>query len=166
MKLPKILCRYDEMVDIDKIKLDKRNPNKGHDIDGIIHSMKKNNIRKPIMCSKLSKTVNTGEGRFHAMKKLGFKQVPVEWQEFENDTLEYVYMVADNELSRKGKTDLSMMNTELGNLDCDFVIPELDFHIDGFGVDISDKIEEPNEKELDENINTEHECPSCGYKWS
>lgn len=25
--------------------------------------------------------------------------------------------------------------------------------------------EEPKEKELDENINTENQCPSCGYKW-
>ena len=71
---------------------------------------------------------------------------------------------------RKGSFD-----DELLNLFMDDLIENYDYNIDeiidevGFddsiinGIIQDDKI---NEKELDEDIEIKHECPSCGYQWS
>jgi ParB-like chromosome segregation protein Spo0J len=40
----------------------------------------------------------------------------------------------------------------------DIEIPELD-------IKLEELEEEPKEKEYDENLETENECPRCGYKW-
>ena len=49
------------------------------------------------------------------------------------------------------------------------VLPDFDIELTGFDVDEieSMKPEEPPEdfKEFDENMETEHECPQCGYKF-
>lgn len=45
----------------------------------------------------------------------------------------------------------------------DFDFPS--FNMDNFEFEFFKDTVDINEKELDENINTEKECPSCGYKW-
>jgi hypothetical protein len=45
----------------------------------------------------------------------------------------------------------------------DYDFPNLD--LDKFEMEFFKDTVEINEKEVDENIETEKECPSCGYKW-
>ena len=96
-----------------------------------------------------------GNMRFKALKELGYKEVPDEWVKRDGeltDAEKQRFIIADNiehgdwdwELLKEwDKTDL-----ELWGLD----IPFYD-------------IPEPNQKDFDENIKTENECPQCGYKW-
>lgn len=50
------------------------------------------------------------------------------------------------------------------NIDLSFIenieIPELDIKLEDLSLE-----EDPEEKEYDENLETENECPKCGYKW-
>ncbi|HNR65431.1 MAG TPA: ParB N-terminal domain-containing protein [Atribacterota bacterium] len=54
---------------------------------------------------------------------------------------------------------------DFNDLKMDICLPEFswdDFSMEGQGEKSDEDIKE---KELDENIETDHECPSCGYKW-
>lgn len=94
-------------------------------------------MRSPIVVSKRSGFITKGHGRLEALKELGWKEAPVDYQEYENDAQEYADIIADNEIARWANTDLAMVNTEMLDLG-----PDLD--IDMLG--IKDFVIEPIEK--------------------
>lgn len=59
------------------------------------------------------------------------------------------------------KIDLEAISdfTDFPEIDIQSIIENIN------GIEIGDMTFKNNEKELDENIETEHECPDCGYKW-
>jgi len=54
----------------------------------------------------------------------------------------------------KFNIDIEPMNIELPGIDVELIKSNFQLY------------ENPNEKEVDENIETNNECPKCGYKWS
>jgi len=51
------------------------------------------------------------------------------------------------------------------DLNIDYMSEIVDFNVDNLKHIYLDKNIDNDEKEYDENINTEHICPKCGYKW-
>lgn len=106
-----------------------KNPNK-HDksqIDRLAKLFQYHGIRHPIIVSKRTGYIVAGHGRLLAAKKLGIKEFPVEYQDFENAAAEYAFLVADNAIADWAELDLSAINA---------LVPELgpDFDIDWLGI--------------------------------
>lgn len=158
----KVECAHTNLITVDELKPNSKNPNVHTDeqIKLLAKIMRHQGVRNPIVVSKRSGLITKGHARLEAAKLNGWKQFPVDVQKYKTAALEYADMVADNKIAELAKSNIQMIEDEipqLKDLDLDLLgIP--DFQIDNKYVD-------PNEKELDENIPTDHECPSCGYKW-
>lgn len=156
-----IKCAYDELVRVCDLKAHPKNRNKHpkEQIERLCEILKYQGWRKPIVVSNRSGFITAGHGRLAAAKLLKMKEVPVDFQDYESDEVEYADVTADNAVALWAELDLSAINLDLGDLGPDFDINMLgikDFTLDPESI---------KEKELDENIKTENQCPSCGYEW-
>lgn len=123
---------------------------------------------KPLLIKK-DGTVLGGNMRLRAYKELGLKKAWVSIVEPKNEAEALEYSLSDNDQAGYYDADL------LANLSSAFP----DFNWKDYSVNLSegmnlndlisgdfnDKVFD--EKELDEdNLDTQHECPKCGYEWS
>lgn len=116
-----------------------------------------------------------GHGRVLAARKLGLDKVPCIRLGHLSETQKRAYVIADNKLALNSGWDEEMLALELAELrEVDF-----DINIAGFDGDAIERLLNPPEPEIrddldapsdfpeaDENIETEHRCPKCGYEWS
>lgn len=110
-------------------------------------------FRQPIIVSNRSGLVVAGHGRLEAAKKLGLAEVPVAFQDFEDDEQEYAFGISDNAIASWAELDLSGINMDLPdfgpdlNLDNlgikDFVLEPFDKGDSSGGVDYTKKIQVP-----------------------
>jgi len=87
--------------------------------------------------SRNSGFMTAGHLRLLAAKELGMKQVPVNFQHYDNEDLEYADLTADNALQEWSEIDMAMINAEIGNFDPSFDIDLLG--IKGFTLDVFEK---------------------------
>jgi ParB-like chromosome segregation protein Spo0J len=126
--------------------------------------------RAPITVSKRSGFIVTGHGRLAAALLLQVEQVPIDEQDFATEADEWAHLVADNRIAELADADRGMIADLLGELDAG----GLDMDLTGFDLDaLKELMEAPVQpeapedfSEVDENIETEHQCPKCGYQWS
>ena len=107
-----------------------------------------------------------GHGRLQAAELLGLNEVPVIRREDLTDAEAKAARIADNKTAESPWND-DLLVTELEVLG--------DFDAESLGFDESelDELLEPAEMEVpdafdeidDEEIETEHKCPECGYEW-
>lgn len=114
-------CAYDELVDIDKLVPNPKNNNKHpkEQIERLAKIIDFQGQRKAIVVSNRSGFIVKGHGCLEAIKKLGWKKVAVDYQDYESDAQEYADMTADNEIARWATLDTQMVLDELPNLDID-----------------------------------------------
>ena len=155
----KIHCSFDKMVDVRELKEHPRNNNK-HTKDQLarlVKVIKANGFRRVITVSRNSGFMTAGHLRLLAAKELGMKQVPVNFQHYDNEDLEYADLTADNALQEWSALDMAMINSEIGTFDPSFDIDLLG--IKGFTLDfLADKILDKEEKKEFET------CDKCGSK--
>lgn len=127
------------LVDIDAIVFNPKNNNSHPDeqIDRLVKIIEHQGFRNPVTISKRSGFLVAGHGRIMAARKLGIKEIPVMYQDFENEAQEYAHMTADNAIQSWSHLDLSAVNKEM----LDFG-PEFDLDLLG----IKDFVIEPIEK--------------------
>lgn len=135
-------------------------------------SIREFGFNNPVLIDK-DNGIIAGHGRILAARKLGLEKVPCIRLDHLTDAQRRAYILADNRMVETGGGwDEKMLALELSDL------REIEFDLDLTGFDAS-AIErflnppEPEEKEapedfleVDEDIETEHECPKCGYAWS
>ncbi len=165
-KGPLVRIKDTVMMPISKLVPHPKNPNihSSEQIEALAGLIEFQGWRLPIKVSTRSGFVTSGHGRIEAAKLRGWTHVPVSRQDYDNEAQEYADVVSDNAIAEWAILDLGRINTDIIELGPDFDIKTLgikNFVLDP--TDISDV--EINEKELDENIATDKECPSCGYKW-
>jgi hypothetical protein len=161
----KVHCKYDELLAVERIIPHPQNPNE-HEADQIARLaeiLTYQGWRYPVKISKLSGFMTSGHGRVLAAKLNGWAAVPVVHQDYDDADMEYADLVADNAIAEWARLNLKSINEYIPNLGPEMPIELLG--IKNFVLDPADKEIEINEKELDENIATHQECPSCGYKW-
>ena len=126
----KVFCCYDKMVDIAELIENPRNPNKHPEeqLKILAKVIKQNGWRQPITVSKLSGFIVKGHGRLQAAKLLGCEKVPVDYQEYENESLEYADLMADNRIAELSEMD----NKKLLELFQEFDVGEVDFDLSGY----------------------------------
>jgi DNA modification methylase len=106
-----VFCAFDEVVEIDKLKENPRNPNThpSVQIDLLAQIIKKTGWRAPITVSNLSGFIVKGHGRLQAAKAAGFKHCPVEYQNFIDEEEEMAALLADNKLAELAEIDVEKL---------------------------------------------------------
>lgn len=118
-------CAFNNEVDVVDLIPHPRNPNKHDDRQiGLLAKIIRNQgWRNPIVVSRRSGFIVAGHGRLQAAKILNVEQVPVDYQDFENEAEEYAHLIADNriaELAEPSKDELAELINELkGKIDLD-----------------------------------------------
>src|SRR5690606_610560 len=123
----RVYCAYDEMVDIDKLVPNPRNPNKHpqKQIDLLAKIIKYQGWRVPITVSKRSGFVVRGHGRLMAAQKLGLEKVPVDFQDYANEAEEWADLIADNRIAELSEMDDTMLKDLLQEVDTGAIDMEL-----------------------------------------
>ena len=142
-----------------QLKLNKANPrfirdDKFHKLVNSIREFPKMMELRPIVYDS-DYTILGGNMRYRALVELGHKEIPDTW-------VKYADQLTDEEKQRFIIED----NVGFGEWDWEMLANEWDKEqLQDWGLDTPDEWEPENkEKEIDE-LETEHECPQCGYKW-
>jgi hypothetical protein len=182
-------ARRIEYLPLDDIVGAARNP-KRHTTDGLIASIGRFGYATPALRDERTGRLVVGHGRTEAVRQIrdagedppsgvrvddaGLWLVPVVcgWAS-RSDAEAEAYLVADNRHTELGGWDhqeLAELLADVQAFDPDLIqatgwdLDNLaDLMTDRSGNDVAAPGEFPS---YDETISTEHECPSCGYKWS
>jgi len=131
--------------------------------EGLKQSIKKFGFVEPVVVNTKTGNVVGGHMRSRAAMALGLIKIPV--------------VEVNISLAKEKALNVSLNNKHISG-DFDDTLEELlhgihsdfdaqfikDLNLDEL-LDISVDNENINEKEIDENLETKSECPSCGYKW-
>ena len=138
----------------------------------IAGSIREFGFTNPILTDE-NGTIIAGHGRLAAAQKLGLEKVPCITIAGLTDTQRRALILADNRIAETAGWDAEMLRVELEELaeagaDIDLIgfdEESLDELIGGLGE--RDHGEAPADfPTVDESVETQFCCPSCGYKWS
>ncbi len=145
-----IKCSYVKMVPLDELSPHPKNPNQHtkEQIERLAKIIEYQGFRNPVKVSTASGYITAGHGRLEAAKLLGMKEVPVDYQHYEDEAQEYADLVADNAIAEWSSLDLSSINTDIGDLGPDFDVEFLGLM--NFEVVAADKFDEEAQDEVPE----------------
>lgn len=160
----KVHCLYDKLIPIADLKFHTKNPNKHTDnqVKRLAQILEFQGWRYPIKVSKLSGYITSGHGRVLAAIENKWKEVPVNYQEYENEDQEYADIVSDNSIAAWSELDFGMINFELQNFGPEFDIDLLG--IKNFTLDMFDK-DGAKELSSEEFETFANRCPRCGFEF-
>ena len=102
-----------------------------------------------------------GHGRLMAAELLGCKTVPVDFQDYENESLELADLMADNRIAELSEID----NKKLLNLFEEFDSGEVEFSLSGydekFYSELAHSFDEYSKGKTKKKI---IKCPNCGLE--
>lgn len=115
---PKIYCRYTELRPLTALVEHPQNPNTHpqSQLERLADVIRGNGWRQPITVSARSGYITKGHGRFQAAQLAGFREVPVEVQEYDNEAAEIADMLADNRIAELAEMDDAALLAALGGL--------------------------------------------------
>jgi hypothetical protein len=141
-------CAFDKLVSLSELKPHPKNRNKHpkDQIERLAKILKAQGWRAPIRVSTRSGYITAGHGRLMAAQLNGWNEVPVDYQDYESDDLEYADVQADNAVASWAELDLAAINLDLADLG-----PDLDVDLIGirnFSINLEDtfELEEAEEK--------------------
>lgn len=140
MDIP-VYCSHSEMVEIEKVVPNPRNPNTHPDkqVALLAKIIKAQGWRNPIVVSKRSGFVVKGHCRLEAALALGAETVPVDYQDYANEAEEWADMIADNRVAELAEQDDDVLKGLLEELSAQ----DIDLDLTGFTApDISSLLEE------------------------
>lgn len=151
-----------ETVPISELHQHPDNPRQG-DIGAIATSIQQNGWYGTVVAQTSTSRVLAGNHRLQAAAQLGMTEVPVYWVDVDDVTAKKI-LLADNrtnDLAAYADDLLATLLTELASTD-DLLGTGYD------GDDLDDLIIQPPEfPSFDEDsIDTDHQCPKCGYEWT
>jgi ParB-like chromosome segregation protein Spo0J len=153
-----------ENYPLEKLILYERNPRKisAKAVEVVAKSIRMNGKLDPIEIDD-DGIILAGHTRYKAYKELGEKNVPVIQHIGLTKVQKRTYRIASNKTAEYSEWDDELLAAELKDIDM-----ETQRIIDSTGIeDIISDIVPDNNKEIDEAamLNTENECPKCGFKW-
>jgi ParB-like chromosome segregation protein Spo0J len=165
----KVYCSHTEMRDPVSLVEHPRNYNThpAEQIRLLAKIIKHQGWRNPITVSKRSGYVVKGHGRLAAAMLLKCEEVPIDLQDYKDEASELADMIADNRIAELAEAD----QDALKGLLLDETFNDFDIELTGFSSESLSldhkELESPEDfKEFDENLETNHTCPKCGYEWS
>ena len=151
---------------ITELSLDPSNVRKHsrRNIDAIKASLRKFGQQKPIVVDAKG-IVLAGNGTLAAAQELGWTEIQIVRTELAGVSAT-AFAIADNRTAELAEWEEDKLNAVLKSLQ-DEGVDLVDVGYSPEDVKIEAEKEAPQEfAEVDENIETEHNCPKCGYKWS
>ena len=160
----KIHCTYDGLVKIKDLKSHPKNRNNHpkEQIERLAKILEYQGWRYPVKVSKQSGFVTSGHGRIEAAQLNGWKEVPVSFQDYDDDTQEYADLTADNSIASWSELDLSSINLDIGELGPDFDIDLLG--LKNFSICPEDSFTPPDIEDFEEEGRDKfkiYTCPHC-----
>lgn len=158
-----IFCAYNKLEKTERLISNPKNPNTHPDkqIELLAKIIDAQGWRAPITVSKRSGFVIRGHGRLEAAKLLNYDKVPIDYQDYENEAMEWADMIADNKIAEMAVLDFITVKELIAD------IPEELQELTGFNVeemfaedlDIEDFFEEK-----EKGPTTKKVCPNCGVE--
>jgi len=151
---------------ITELSLDPSNVRKHsrRNLDAIKASLRKFGQQKPIVVDAKG-IVLAGNGTLTAAQELGWTEIQIVRTELAGVSAT-AFAIADNRTAELAEWEEDKLNAVLKSLQ-DEGVDLVDVGYSPEDVKIEAEKEAPQEfAEVDENIETEHNCPKCGYKWS
>lgn len=110
-------CAYTDILEIKELTPHPKNRNKHpkDQIERLAKLIEYQGQRHPIIISTLSGHIVAGHGRLMAIKHLKWKSVAVDYQDFENEEQEYLFIQSDNAIALWAELDLAGINADLGS---------------------------------------------------
>jgi ParB-like chromosome segregation protein Spo0J len=159
-------------VPIEKVEPWEKNPRgiKTEDFERLKRQILELGVYKPLVCFQENGKYITlgGNMRIRALRELGQKEVEISVVKPKTEVEKIKYALSDND--RVGYYE----DVRLAEL----VYPFLkDINLEDFKVDMGNSTSlknivkefgpdlEIDEKEIDESLETQNECPRCGYRW-
>jgi DNA modification methylase len=141
------------LVKLTDIKLNPKNRNThpADQIDRLVLILKENGFRRPGTISNRTGFLVCGEGRYLAAKKLGLKEMPVMYQDYESAKDELADAVADNAIDKWATLDQSGIMQDVKEFD--------DFNLDRLGIKDFKIVDPQIEPQCDEDEMPEHVEP-------
>lgn len=127
-------------------------------------------FRVPVVATSDGQLID-GHLRLKAARQLGLAEIPVAIADDLSPTQLKAFRLAVNKMAELAEWDEDLLKIELGDLSEE----GFDVGLIGFSAKEIDKMLEAAEKEalppddfpeFGEDIETEHQCPKCGYRWS
>lgn len=157
-------------VSLSEIYLDPNNARK-HDqknLDAIKGSLKKYGQVEPLVVQKSKKIIIGGNGRYTAMREMGFETVEIVEVDLD-DTQAMSLALALNRTSELASWDDEILGKQLQALYEDgFEIGDIGFDLGNFNLDEPTELKDiTGSKELsaDDFSEFDHKCPKCGFEF-
>ena len=137
-------------IDPKELKRHPKNPNLHPDdqIEKLAQIIESQGFRVPIITSRASGFIVSGNGRHEAAMLLEMPTVPVIEQDFKNEKQEIEFMIQDNAISEWSKLDVEAVKLEIENLDIE--VSDLGIKEDTMLYHFQD--EPPEEREGEDDI--------------
>ena len=149
-----------------------RNPRQNEEaVSKVMGSLKEYGFRQPIVVDE-NLVIIVGHTRLKAAQRLAFKEVPVHMAEGLTDQQKKAYRIADNRIAEEADWDKDLLRLEIEELfEQEYDLESLGFNAHEIEALLyKDKINEKESPEdfdeYDEDLETQHRCPKCGYEWS
>ena len=160
-----VVSKQIKLVGIDEVKPDEHNArlHPERNLETTKTSLRVYGQRKPIVVNKRTGIIEAGNGLWQAAKDLGWEKIAVVYVDDDPATATG-YAIMDNRSAELAEWDEEILSGLLEELK----LEEFDLDLTGFDDgDLSIKEWKPKEdgQEFDENIETKHKCPRCGYEW-
>jgi len=166
-------CAHTEMVPMEKLVPNPRNPNKHPDkqIQMLAKIIMVQGWRAPITVSRQSGFIVRGHGRYAAGQLAGCPEAPVDYQDYQSEAEEWADLIADNRIAELAQMDTLVLKDLLLEIDTGAI----DMNITGFddkSLEALMTIEGPPKdvkfKEYDETAGDDVKtatCPKCGEEF-
>jgi ParB-like chromosome segregation protein Spo0J len=154
-----------DRIKISDLSLDPANVRK-HDrknLDAIKASLRKFGQQKPIVVDAKG-IVIAGNGTMTAAQELGWTDIAAVRTELVGVEAT-AFAIADNRSAELAEWDDKLTEVLKSLQDADVNLEQLGFTSDDVKIE-AEKIAPEEFAEVGENIETEHQCPKCAYKWS
>lgn len=154
-------------IDIDSVHPHPRNVRQG-DVGAITESLRSHGQYRTIVYQQSTKRILAGNHTWKAAKSLGWTEIAATPVVCDDDQALRI-LLADNKANDLATYDNQQLEELLKDL------AQTDALLEGtlFDGDSLDELIADNESDIsgefpqyDENIDTEHKCPKCGYEWS
>lgn len=149
-------CAHDVLVDSATLIPNPKNPNTHPDsqIQLLGRIIREQGWRQPITVSKRSGFIVKGHGRLAAALLEGFKEVPVDYQNYASEADEYADLVADNRLAELAEIDEKKLADLFADIDTDEIPVEMtgytEEEVENIVSALSEALEENKPEEADE----------------
>lgn len=118
----KVRCLFDKMVKVEDLIFNPKNRNSHpkEQVERLAKMITYQGWRWPIKVSNQSGYVSAGHGRALAAEFMGLKEVPVNYQDYDNEDMEMADLNGDNAIARWSDLDIEGIKLDIEELDDNF----------------------------------------------